>query len=212
MPDMHWPGLAGRFEDNPLWVERLVLVRGQPGAYASLLDHGLKGGGLRGKGKLPRQGRFDLTGQRVPLLEGPWRETAKRADGPLPGPLGGMHRLDQEIVGVGFPLGNFGRFSDVHRTLYTLYSQAKSREEFIIFVTIYKAKALHGKSSTYKTYGPLWSQNRVSSAEVGLETRGDDTVHIDTVCASTVDDELLTDGVGCAMSDTPDPAPAELNA
>jgi hypothetical protein len=86
----------------------------------------------------------------------------------LPGPLGGMHRLDQEIVGVGFPLGNFGRFSDVHRTLYTLYSQAKSRAEFIIFVTIYKAKAFHGKSSTYKTYGPSWSQNRVSSAEVGL--------------------------------------------
>src|SRR4029453_53993 len=167
MPDMHWPGLAGRFEDNPLWVERLLLVRGQPGAYASLLDHGLKGRRLRCKRQLPSQGRFDLTGQRVPLLEGPRRETAKRADGPLPGTLGGMHRLDQEIVGVGFPLGNFGRFSNVHRTLYTLYSQAKSREECIVFVTIYRTKAPHGKSSTYKTYGPLWSQNRVSSAEVG---------------------------------------------
>src|SRR4029450_707483 len=119
-----------------------------------------------------------VTGQRVPLLEGPWRETAKRADGPLPGLLGGMHRLDQEIVGVGFPLGNFGRFSDVHRTLYTLYSQAKSREEFIIFITIYKAKALHGKSSTYKTYGPLWSQNRVSSAEVGLKGQSFCCIHM----------------------------------
>src|SRR5262245_50847809 len=44
-----------------------------------------------------------------------------------------------------------------------------------------------------------------------LATSGDDTVRIDTVCASTVDDEMPADGVASAVPDIPGSAPAELD-
>jgi hypothetical protein len=47
-----------------------------------------------------------------------------------------MHRLDQERVGVGFALGNFRGFSNVHRALCTSYFIRKAREKLIVFVTI----------------------------------------------------------------------------
>jgi len=51
-----------------------------------------------------------------------------------------------------------------------------------------------------------------SSDVASLATSGDDTVHIDTVCASTVDDETPADGVDGDVPDMPGPAPVELDA
>src|SRR5262249_57442899 len=49
-------------------------------------------------------------------------------------------------------------------------------------------------------------------AFASLETSGDDTVHVDTICASTADDEIPADGAACTVPDMPGPAPAELDA
>src|SRR5215471_1980440 len=57
--------------------------------------------------------------------------------------------------------------------------------------------------------GPeAWAE---SSDVASLVTSGDDTIRIDTVCASTVDDEIPADGVAGAVPDLPGPAPAELD-
>ena len=57
-------------------------------------------------------------GQRVPLFCGGWGETTQGADDFLPGAFGGVNRLDQEVIGVGFVLVGLGGFANVDRTLY----------------------------------------------------------------------------------------------
>src|SRR5215510_1365091 len=79
-------------------------------------------------------------------------------------------------------------------------------------VTVLTALAPADPAACDATPAPEPEASAVVTDFASLETSGDDTVHIDTVCASTVDDELLTDGAACAVSDTPDPAPAELDA
>src|SRR5438105_4092864 len=171
---MHRPSLASLFEGDPLWVGRHARDHGRPGACASLLDHGLQRRRRGLQRQRPSQGRLDLAGQRAPLLEGAWRETAKRADGPLPGTLGGMHRLDQEIVSIGFPLGNLGRFSNVHGTLYTLYSYAKARGELVVFVTIEGFQ-----NSSWKTKH-LWHLRALMEPKQGFECGSWVSEHIGT--------------------------------
>src|SRR5499427_5055269 len=57
--------------------------------------------------------------------------------------------------------------------------------------------------------GPeAWAESSDVASPV---TSGDDTIRIDTVCASTVDDEIPADGVAGAVPDLPGPAPAELD-
>src|SRR5215475_6578644 len=44
-----------------------------------------------------------------------------------------------------------------------------------------------------------------------LETGSDDTVHLDTVDASAVGDEIPAESAACTVPDMPDPTPAELD-
>src|SRR5437763_16877308 len=76
-----------------------------------------------------------------------------------------MHRLDQEIVGVGFSLGNFRCFSNVHRALCIPYFIRKSRENHIVFVTI---EAFQNSSLKTKHFWAFMKPKQGSSAEVGL--------------------------------------------
>src|SRR5215831_5433632 len=51
----------------------------------------------------------------------------------------------------------------------------------------------------------------VVSDFASLEISGDDPVRVDTVCASTVDDEIPADGAACTVPDAPGPPPAEFD-
>jgi len=53
-----------------------------------------------------------------PMLPGSRGQRAERADDALTGTLGGVLRLDEEEVGVGFALVSLAGFSEVHRTLH----------------------------------------------------------------------------------------------
>src|SRR5262245_57888682 len=79
-------------------------------------------------------------------------------------------------------------------------------------ITVLTALAPADPAACDATPAPEPEASAVVTDFASLETSCDDTVHIDAVCASTVDDELLTDGAACAVSDTPVPAPAELDA
>src|SRR5213075_2779703 len=57
-----------------------------------------------------------------PMLPGSRGQRTERADDALAGTLGGVLRLDEEKVGVGFALVSLGGFAKIHRTLYISYT------------------------------------------------------------------------------------------
>jgi len=71
------------------------------------------------------------------LLPGSRGQSAERADDALTGTLGGVLRLDEEEVGVGFALVSLDGFAEIHRTLYIQSTTVMSREIQSPFVTIY---------------------------------------------------------------------------
>ncbi len=67
---------------------------------------------------LTDQGILDLARQLEPLLARPRTEIAERADGLLTRSLGGVDRLDQQVVRVGRALVRPRRLADVHESLW----------------------------------------------------------------------------------------------
>src|SRR5437879_5965734 len=89
------------------------------------------------KGILTLQAGLQAVRQVQPLLPGSRGQSAERADDALTGTLGGVLRLDEEEVGVGFALVGLGGFAEIHRTLYIQSTRVMSREIQSPFVTIY---------------------------------------------------------------------------
>jgi len=56
--------------------------------------------------------------ERAPVLGRSRFQAAERADGALAWTLGSLHRLDQQVVGVGFPVVEAGSFANVHWPLH----------------------------------------------------------------------------------------------
>ena len=63
---------------------------------------------------LTKQSIFDLARKTEPLFARPWAEVAERANRFLARPLWGLHRLDQDVIGVRPAFVGAGRFADIH--------------------------------------------------------------------------------------------------
>src|SRR6266404_2009881 len=70
------------------------------------------------KGTLTLQAGLQAVSQIQPMLPRSRGQRAERADDALAGTLGGVLRLDQKKIGVGFALVSLGGFAQVHRTLH----------------------------------------------------------------------------------------------
>src|SRR5437762_3005524 len=93
---------------------------------------------IRGrKGTLTLQAGLQAVRQVQPLLPGSRGQSAERADDALTGTLGGVLRLDEEEVGVGFALVGLGGFAEIHRTLHISSTAFMSIQISHSFVTIY---------------------------------------------------------------------------
>src|SRR5205814_9235714 len=92
-------------------------------------------GGRKGTPNL--QAGLQAVRQVQPLLPGRRGQSAERADDALTGTLGGVLRLDEEEVGVGFALVSLDGFAEIHRTLYIQSTTVMSIEIQSPFVTIY---------------------------------------------------------------------------
>src|SRR5438309_10779481 len=89
------------------------------------------------KGILTLQAGLQAVRQIQPMLPGSRGQSAERADDALTGTLGGVLRLDEEEVGVGFALVSLDGFSEVHRTLHISSTAFMSIQISHLFVTIY---------------------------------------------------------------------------
>src|SRR5437773_10767505 len=74
------------------------------------------------KGTLTLQAGLQSVSQIQPMLPGSRGQRTERADDALAGTLGGVLRLDEEKVGVGFALVSLGGFAVIQRTLYISYT------------------------------------------------------------------------------------------
>src|SRR5215469_10643399 len=91
---------------------------------------------------------FELVGEIEPLLARSGAQVAERADGLLARPVGGLHRLDEDIIGIGLAFVAAHRAADIHVSLRTTKTSAGSREIFNILVTIshyYRQQGISGR-------------------------------------------------------------------
>src|SRR5487761_54867 len=134
MAHMNRSSLAGLFHRHTLGIDGdrgaggsgRLLRRSLPSSadfFDQRFDRYIGGG----KGTLSLQTGLQAVSQIQPMLPRSRGQRAERADDALTGPLGGVVRLDEEEVGVGFALVSLAGFSEIHRTLQISHS----------FVTIY---------------------------------------------------------------------------
>src|SRR6266566_326089 len=89
------------------------------------------------KGTLSLQAGLQPVSQIQPMLPGSRGQSAERADDALTGTLGGVQRLDEEVVGVGLALVGLACFAEIHRTLHISSTAFMSTQISHLFVTIY---------------------------------------------------------------------------
>src|SRR5487761_180899 len=121
MAHMNRSSLAGLFHRHTLGIDGdrgaggsgRLLRRSLPSSadfFDQRFDRYIGGG----KGTLCLQ----AVSQIRPMLPRSRGQRAERADDALTGTLGGVVRLDEEEVGVGFALVSLAGFSEIHRTLH----------------------------------------------------------------------------------------------
>jgi hypothetical protein len=67
---------------------------------------------------LSLQSGVEFVSERAPMLGRSRFQAAQGADGALARTLGSLHRLHQQVVGVGFPFVDSGSFANVHSPLH----------------------------------------------------------------------------------------------
>src|ERR1700730_10609742 len=125
MAHMNRSGLTGLFHRHTLGIDgdrgaggSGPLLRRSLPSSADLFDQRFDRYIGGGKGILSLQAGLQAVSQIQPMLPGSGGQRAERADDALTGTLGGVLRLDEEKVGVGFALVSLASFSNVHRTLH----------------------------------------------------------------------------------------------
>lgn len=108
--DVDRPGFTVLLGCDPRWIDgnQLPMTGGSRRLLRGVLavlshmtnDLGDFGIGLIDQALLTKQSILDLAREAEPLFARPWAEIAKRTNALLAWPLWGLHKLDQDVVGI----------------------------------------------------------------------------------------------------------------